>query len=120
MEPTPCLARGRPTFLPRGESSAATPSAKRKFNVMEIIAASRFTNCEPLKSSISPACGRVLHRLGLHCAYQVRGSWRFRGLRRCINGPLLISLIAKGLAECVETDNFAELRITEAGRALNW
>jgi hypothetical protein len=32
----------------------------------------------------------------------------------------LVSLIAKGLAECVETDNFAELRITEAGRALNW
>lgn len=68
---------------------------------------------------LSLAGHSVLNLLRKGCAYQVRGAWRFRGLRRAIMEPTLFSLLEKGLAERVEADRCVELRITLAGRAVH-
>ena len=68
---------------------------------------------------LSLAGHSVLNLLRKGCAYQVRGAWRFQGLRRAIMEPTLFSLLEKGLAERVEADRCVELRITLAGRAVH-
>ena len=66
-------------------------------------------------SALSPASNRILDLLHKGCAYSVRGSWRFRGLRARVKDQAFASLLATGLAERVETDRYAEMRITPAG-----
>jgi hypothetical protein len=68
--------------------------------------------------ALSPAGYKVLGRLRKGCAYQVQGAWRFRGSHGPIREPTLASLLAKGLAERVETDQHAQIRITDAGRSV--
>ena len=69
--------------------------------------------------ALSPAEHRVLGRLRKGCAYQVQGAWRFRGSHSPTREPTLSCLLAKGLAERVETDRHAQIRITDAGRSVN-
>lgn len=66
-------------------------------------------------SALSPASYKVLDLLHKGCAYSVRGAWRFRGLRSRVKEQAFASLLATGLAERVETDRYAEMRITPAG-----
>src|SRR5271170_6248910 len=70
-------------------------------------------------SALSPADYKVLHLLEKGRAYQVRGAWRFRGLRRRVKERTLVSLLEKGLAERVETEQHRQVRITLAGCAAN-
>ncbi len=67
-------------------------------------------------SALSPASCKVLGLLHKGCAYRVRGAWRFRGLRGPVKEQAFLSLFAMGLAERVETDRCAQVRITRAGR----
>src|ERR1700679_3840495 len=69
--------------------------------------------------ALSPAGYKVLGRLQKGCAYQVQGAWRFRGSHSPTREPTLACLLARGLAERVETDWHAQIRITDAGRSLN-
>ena len=65
----------------------------------------------------SPGGRRVLGLLQEKgCAYQVRGAWRFRGLRSHVQRSTIDALLANGLAERVETDRCSEIHITPAGR----
>lgn len=64
---------------------------------------------------LSPTSNRVLDLLHKGCAYSVRGAWRFRGLHCRVKEQAFQPLLATGLAECVETDRHAEMRITPAG-----
>jgi hypothetical protein len=66
-------------------------------------------------SVLSPASYKVLNLLQKGCAYSVRGAWRFRGLRGCVKEQAFLSLLAEGLAERVETDRYAQIRITPSG-----
>jgi hypothetical protein len=68
-------------------------------------------------SALSPASYRVLRRLEKGCAYKVHGAWRVRGLHSPVSEPTLLSLLAKGLAERIEFDLFAQIRITATGRS---
>jgi hypothetical protein len=70
-------------------------------------------------STLSPASYKILGLLEKGCAYSVRGAWRFRGLRGCVNEQAFLSLLANGLAERVETDRYAQVRITPAGRSIS-
>ncbi|MGD0762579.1 MAG: EAL domain-containing protein [Roseiarcus sp.] len=70
-------------------------------------------------SALSPASYKILGLLQKGCAYSVRGAWRFRGLRGCVNEQAFLSLLANGLAERVETDRYAQVRITPAGRSIS-
>jgi len=70
-------------------------------------------------SALSPAGYKVLGRLRKGCAYQVQGAWRFRGSHSPTREPTLACLLVKGLAERVETDRHAQIRITDAGRSFN-
>jgi hypothetical protein len=72
----------------------------------------------PRSFAMSPAGYRVLGLLHKGCAYQVRGAWRVRGLRSSVKEPTLLFLLKNGLAERVETDRHAQLRITPAGRSV--
>jgi hypothetical protein len=76
-----------------------------------------------MKSSMRPALSRagfkVLGRLQRSCAYQVHGAWRFRGMRNRVKEPTILALLARGLAERVETDRQTQVRITPAGRWVN-
>jgi hypothetical protein len=74
---------------------------------------------DPTPTALSAASYELLDRLQKGCAYQVNGSWRFRGLRSCVKEPGLLSLRLKGLAELVETDRHPQFRITPAGRISN-
>jgi hypothetical protein len=69
--------------------------------------------------ALSPAGYKVLGRLQKGCAYQVQGAWRFRGSHSPTREPTLARLLAKGLAERVETGRHARIRITDAGRSFN-
>jgi hypothetical protein len=62
---------------------------------------------------------KALALLGKGRAYQVRGHWRSLGFRGCIREIALLSLLDKGLAERGETYPYAQIQITEAGRAAN-
>jgi len=73
----------------------------------------------PITPAVSPAGIKVLGLLQKGCAYHVRGSWRFRGLRDQVREQTLLSLLQVGLAERVETDRHAQVRITPAGRSIN-
>jgi hypothetical protein len=66
-------------------------------------------------SPMSPASYKVLGLLQKGCAYSVRGAWRFRGLRGRVKEQAFFSLLARGLAERVETDLLPQMRITPAG-----
>jgi hypothetical protein len=68
-------------------------------------------------STLSPASYRVLRRLEKGCAYKVHGAWRARGLHSPVSEPTLLSLLARGLAERIEFDRFAQIRITATGRS---
>jgi hypothetical protein len=70
---------------------------------------------EARPSALSPASYKVLDLLHKGCAYSVRGAWRFRGVRSRVKEQAFASLLATGLAERVETDRYAEMRITVAG-----
>jgi hypothetical protein len=70
---------------------------------------------EATQLSLSSAGHKILRRLKKGSAYQVHGAWRFRGLRSPISKPTLLSLLAKGLAERVEIDGLAQIRINPAG-----
>jgi hypothetical protein len=76
-----------------------------------------------MKLSTPPALSRagceVLGRLQKVCAYQVHGAWRFRGKRNRVKEPTILVLLAKGLAERVETNQQGQIRITSAGRSVN-
>ncbi len=61
----------------------------------------------------------VLGLLRKGCAYSVRGSWRFRGLRGCVDEQAILLLLANGLAERVETDRYVQVQITPAGRSFS-
>jgi hypothetical protein len=74
---------------------------------------------EATQLSLSSAGHKILRRLKKGSAYQVHGAWRFRGLRSPISEPTLLSLLAKGLAERVEIDGLAQIRINPAGRSVN-
>jgi len=69
--------------------------------------------------ALTPASYRILRLLQKGCAYQARGTWRFRGSHGPTNGRTLGGLLEKGLAERVEIDRHAQVRITTAGRSLN-
>jgi hypothetical protein len=69
--------------------------------------------------ALSPAGYRVLRLLQKGSAYQARGTWRFRGSHSPTNGRTLVGLLAKGLAERVEIDRRAQVRITMAGRSVS-
>ena len=70
---------------------------------------------EATQLSLSSAGHKILRRLKKGSAYQVHGAWRFRGMRSPISEPTLLSLLAKGLAERVEIDSLAQIRINPAG-----
>jgi hypothetical protein len=72
-----------------------------------------------LLSALSPADYKVLRLLQKGCAYQVRGAWRFRGLRSRVKERALVSVLEKGLAERVETEQHHQVKITLAGCAAN-
>jgi len=72
----------------------------------------------PRSFALSPAGYRILGLLHKGCAYQVRGAWRVRGSRSSVKEPTLLFLLKNGLAERVETDRYAQLRITPAGRSV--
>ena len=67
---------------------------------------------------LSPTSYRLLGLLQRGSAYSVRGRWRFRGLRASVSNHAFVSLLSRGLAERVETDRFAQVRITPAGRSI--
>ena len=67
---------------------------------------------------LSPTSYRLLCLLQRGSAYSVRGRWRFRGLRASVSNHAFVSLLSRGLAERVETDRFALVRITPAGRSI--
>ena len=69
-------------------------------------------------SDLSAGSYKILGLLRKGCAYSVRGAWRFRGLRGSVQERAFLSLLAKGLAERVETDGYALVRITPAGRSI--
>jgi hypothetical protein len=69
--------------------------------------------------ALTPASYRILRLLQKGCAYQARGTWRFRGSHGPTSGRTLDGLLEKGLAERVEIDLHAQVRITTAGRTLN-
>src|ERR1700722_17083818 len=73
---------------------------------------------DPTPTALSAASYELLDRLQKGCAYQVNGSWRFRGLRSRVKEPGLLSLRLKGLAERVETGQHPQFRITPAGRMI--
>jgi len=73
----------------------------------------------PKLPALTPAGYRILRQLQKGCAYQARGTWRFRGSHGPTNGRTLDGLLEKGLAERVEIDRRAQVRITTAGRSLN-
>jgi hypothetical protein len=70
-------------------------------------------------SALSPASYKILGLLRKGCAYSVRGAWRFRGLRGCVKEQAFLPLLAKGLAERVETDGHAQVQITPSGRSIS-
>jgi hypothetical protein len=70
-----------------------------------------------LLPALSPADCKILRRLQKGCAYQVRGAWRFRGMHARVKERALVSLLEKGLAERVETEQHRQVRVTLAGRA---
>jgi hypothetical protein len=70
-------------------------------------------------SALSPGSYKVLGLLRKGCAYSVRGAWRFRGLRGCVQEQAFLPLLAKGLAERVESDRYAKVRITPLGRSIS-
>jgi hypothetical protein len=72
-----------------------------------------------LLSALSPADYKVLRLLQKGCAYQVRGAWRFRGLHTRVVERALVSVLEKGLAERVETEQHRQVKITPAGCAAN-
>ena len=74
---------------------------------------------EPTPTALSAAGYELLGRLQKGCAYQVKGSWRFRGLRSRVKELGLLSLRLKGLAERVETGWHPQFRITPAGRMIH-
>jgi hypothetical protein len=65
---------------------------------------------------LSPNGYVVLSFLRRGSAFQVRGAWRIRGLRRCVQESALFCLRRNGLAERVETGRYIEFQITPAGR----
>ena len=69
--------------------------------------------------ALTPAGYKVLRLLQKGCAYQARGAWRFRGSHGPTNGRTLVGLLEKGLAERVEIDRHAQVRITAAGRLVH-
>jgi hypothetical protein len=68
--------------------------------------------------ALSAASYKVLGLLRKGCAYRVRDAWRFRGLRCAVKDQTFFSLLEKGLAERVETNRYAQMRITPAGRTI--
>jgi hypothetical protein len=68
---------------------------------------------------LSSSSCKTLALLGKGCAYQVRGHWRSLGFRGCIREVALLSLLDKGLAKRREATPYAQIEITEAGRAAN-
>ena len=79
----------------------------------------RLNGRDPLLSELSPAGQKVLGLLQKGSAYYVLGAWRFRGLRSHVDERTIVSLLEKGLAERIETDQHLELRITSFGRSTN-
>ncbi len=73
---------------------------------------------EAKSPTLSPAGYRVLRLLQKGCAYHEHGAWRFRGSHSPTSGPTLLGLLANGLAERVEIDRHAQVRITSAGRSV--
>jgi hypothetical protein len=73
----------------------------------------------PKQPALSPASYKVLRLLQKGCAYQTRGTWRFRGSHGPTNRRTLVGLLANGLAERIEIDRHARVRITVAGRSVN-
>jgi DNA-binding MarR family transcriptional regulator len=71
------------------------------------------------RSDLSPGSYKILGLLRRGCAYSVRGAWRFRGVRGSVKEQALLSLLARGLAERVESDRCALVRITPAGRSIS-
>lgn len=74
---------------------------------------------DPLLSELSPASCKVLGLLQKGSGYHVLGAWRFRGLRSHVKERTIVSLLERGLAERIETDQHLEVRITPAGRSAN-
>jgi hypothetical protein len=70
------------------------------------------------QSELSAGSYKILGLLRKGCAYSVRGSWRFRGVRGSVREQAFQSLLAWGLAERVEGDRCAQVRITPAGRSI--
>jgi len=79
----------------------------------------RLNGRDPLLSELSPAGHKVLGLLQKGSAYHVLGAWRFRGLRSHVKELTIVSLLEKGLAERIETDQHLEVRITPVGRSAN-
>ena len=77
------------------------------------------TGLNHLLSALSPAESKVLCLLRKGCGYYVRGAWRFRGSRAYVKELTIVSLLEKGLAERVETDQHRQVRITSVGRSIN-
>jgi hypothetical protein len=74
---------------------------------------------DPLVSGLSPAHYKVLDLLRKGSGYHVLGVWRFRGSRGRVKERTIISLLEKGLAERIETNQRLEVRITPVGRSAN-
>lgn len=69
--------------------------------------------------ALSAASYKVLGLLRKGHAYRVRGAWRFRGLRAPVKAQAFHPLLTMGLAEHVEIDRCALMRITPAGRSVS-
>ena len=71
------------------------------------------------QSDLSPGSYKILGLLRKGCAYSVRGTWRFRGVRSSVREQAFLSLLARGLAERVDDGRCAQVRITAAGRSVS-
>lgn len=102
-----------------GERPACGPPFPSEANAMNKMKSPPPLQNGPRLPTLSPAGYKVLRLLEKGCAYQARGAWRFRGSHSPTNGRTLIGLLAKGLAERVEIDRHAQVRITMAGRSVS-
>jgi hypothetical protein len=107
------------TLGARGVIARAFHPIEQRNRVMTAPHVARLNGRDPLLSELSPAGHKVLGLLQKGSGYHVLGAWRFRGLRSHVKERTIVSLLEKGLAERIETDQHLEVRITPVGRSAN-
>jgi hypothetical protein len=101
------------------QSPRAFHPIERRNRLMTVTHVVRLNGRDPLLSELSLAGHKVLGLLQKGSGYHVLGAWRFRGSRSPVKERTIVSLLEKGLAERIETDQHLELRITPLGRSAN-